>query len=180
MNEVKQNVSDTMVELMHKKSIDKITVKELVEQSGISRQAFYYHFKDILDVIEWTFEKNVKRIAKNCAEIEDKQSSIKSFADEITEHYPEMRRLLNSKLRAETEMILLRSARHFCNLIIESKFSDYVISKEEKDFMVDFFSCGMTAFFAEKCMSSKPTDTETFSREMYRLVISRINFQDSD
>ena len=50
---MKQMISNTMAGLLEHKSVDKITVKELVEACGISRQAFYYHFQDIMDVIEW-------------------------------------------------------------------------------------------------------------------------------
>ena len=35
------------------KSLDKITINELAEDCGISRMAFYYHFKDIDDLVEW-------------------------------------------------------------------------------------------------------------------------------
>ena len=35
------------------KSLDKITINELAEDCGISRMAFYYHFKDIYDLVEW-------------------------------------------------------------------------------------------------------------------------------
>ena len=35
------------------KPLDKITINELAEDCGISRMAFYYHFKDIYDLVEW-------------------------------------------------------------------------------------------------------------------------------
>ena len=35
------------------KSLDKITINELAEDCGISRMAFYYHFKDIYDLVAW-------------------------------------------------------------------------------------------------------------------------------
>lgn len=43
--DMKQMISNTMAGLLEHKSVDKITVKELVEACGISRQAFYYHFR---------------------------------------------------------------------------------------------------------------------------------------
>ena len=33
------------------KPLDKITINELAEDCGISRMAFYYHFKDIYDLV---------------------------------------------------------------------------------------------------------------------------------
>ena len=37
------------------KPLDKITINELAEDCGISRMAFYYHFKDKYDLINWIF-----------------------------------------------------------------------------------------------------------------------------
>ena len=50
--DVKAAVADALLELIRRKDADKITVKDLVEVCGISRQTFYYHFKDIVDVVE--------------------------------------------------------------------------------------------------------------------------------
>ncbi|MBE5774619.1 MAG: TetR family transcriptional regulator, partial [Clostridiales bacterium] len=50
-----------MSELIEKRSLDKITVKDLVEECGISRQTFYYHFQDLFDVVEWMMERILER-----------------------------------------------------------------------------------------------------------------------
>ena len=38
------------------KSLDKITINELAEDCGISRMAFYYHFKDKFDLVNWIYD----------------------------------------------------------------------------------------------------------------------------
>jgi AcrR family transcriptional regulator len=38
---------------MRKKEIRKITIQDIMDGTNMSRQSFYYHFKDIYDVIEW-------------------------------------------------------------------------------------------------------------------------------
>ena len=54
-----QNITKTALEaslkkLLLKKPLDKITIRDLTEDCGISRMTFYYHFKDIYDLVEWT------------------------------------------------------------------------------------------------------------------------------
>ncbi len=43
----------TLAELLQTKRLDDITVTELVENCGISRQAFYYHFSDLYGVVDY-------------------------------------------------------------------------------------------------------------------------------
>ena len=57
---VKNKIADTFWKLTLTKHIDKITVKDIVEICGISRQTFYYHFQDILDVVEWTANREIQ------------------------------------------------------------------------------------------------------------------------
>ena len=52
---VKNLIAETFVKLSDEKNIDKITVKDIVEACGISRQAFYYHFRDKYDLVNWIF-----------------------------------------------------------------------------------------------------------------------------
>lgn len=40
-------------------TLSKITVSSLVADAGITRQAFYYHFHDIYELVEWVFTTDV-------------------------------------------------------------------------------------------------------------------------
>ena len=43
--------------LLQTKRLDDITVTELVERCGISRQAFYYHFSDLYGVVDYAIRQ---------------------------------------------------------------------------------------------------------------------------
>ena len=42
-----------MKELMKRKSLEKITVSDIVQNCGLNRQTFYYHFQDKYDLVNW-------------------------------------------------------------------------------------------------------------------------------
>ena len=54
-----------MKELLKKKPFDKITIADLTEDCGISRMAFYYHFKDIYDLVEWACVEDGKKALRD-------------------------------------------------------------------------------------------------------------------
>ena len=43
----------SLKELLAEKPLDKITVTDLTEHCGVNRMTFYYHFKDIYDLVDW-------------------------------------------------------------------------------------------------------------------------------
>lgn len=49
----KRKIADCVKQLMRKKEIRKITIQDIMDGTKMSRQSFYYHFKDIYDVLEW-------------------------------------------------------------------------------------------------------------------------------
>ncbi len=53
-NATKAALEESLKRLLLKKPLDKITITDLTTDCGISRMAFYYHFKDIYDLVEWS------------------------------------------------------------------------------------------------------------------------------
>ena len=52
-NITKKALEASLKKLMLKKPLDKITIRDITDDCGISRMTFYYHFQDIYDLVEW-------------------------------------------------------------------------------------------------------------------------------
>jgi probable dihydroxyacetone kinase regulator len=62
MNKVektKYRLADSIKECMKTRHVDKITVQNIVDGCGMTRQTFYRNFKDKYDLINWYFDKLV-------------------------------------------------------------------------------------------------------------------------
>lgn len=55
----KYRLADSVKECMISKHVDKITVQNIVDGCGMTRQTFYRNFKDKYDLINWYFDKLV-------------------------------------------------------------------------------------------------------------------------
>lgn len=58
--QLKDRIAAAFLTLMKQKNVDKISVKDLAEHCQISRQTFYYHYQDILEVVEWIFHRRME------------------------------------------------------------------------------------------------------------------------
>lgn len=52
----KYALANSLKELTLHSSLDKITVIKLTTSCGVNRKTFYYHFKDILDLVKWIYK----------------------------------------------------------------------------------------------------------------------------
>ena len=56
-NTTKAALEESLKRLLLKKPLDKITITDITTDCGISRMAFYYHFRASPDVVEFIFKK---------------------------------------------------------------------------------------------------------------------------
>ena len=57
----KRALEASLKHLLLQKPLNKITINDIAEDCGINRMTFYYHFKDIYDLVEWCCEEDASR-----------------------------------------------------------------------------------------------------------------------
>ena len=60
MNDTKERLSETLESILENKPLSKITIVEVAEKCGVSRMSFYYHFKDLYDLVKWAFVRRAR------------------------------------------------------------------------------------------------------------------------
>lgn len=58
--ETKLKLADALKAIVKQKSLEKITVQDIVKEANVTRQTFYRHFQDKYDLLNWYFEKLVQ------------------------------------------------------------------------------------------------------------------------
>lgn len=61
----KQSIIDCTVKLAETKAINRITIYDIVNACGITRNTFYYYFHDIYDVFDQAIEQEVEKLSEN-------------------------------------------------------------------------------------------------------------------
>ena len=60
----KKELAAALKKLMASKTINKITVRELVTECGMNRNSFYYHFDDIYALFKWMVEAEAVEVVR--------------------------------------------------------------------------------------------------------------------
>ena len=58
----KEILGESIHELAQKKSVDKISVKEITDNCGLSTTTFYHHFRDKYELIAWMYNYQMEDI----------------------------------------------------------------------------------------------------------------------
>ena len=105
--------------LLTKKHTKKLTVKDIVEECGITRQTFYYHFQDIPDMICYMLEQSSKELLQNCTALPDMESKIRYLLNIALNARPLVEHTISASYHSELEPLLLNQFCSFFEQLFE-------------------------------------------------------------
>ena len=132
----------TFKALMLKKPMNKITVSELVEECGINRKTFYYHFEDIRDMLRKMLRQDIEAIFSRGDLITDHDLIINSVLDYIEQNKVILKNMLSCIGRAELDLFLNSNVnKPIYSLVCETEQKQNLsVGDEYKRFLADFFT----------------------------------------
>lgn len=165
----KRVLSEGIKELMEKTPLSKISVGDICAHCGISRNTFYYHFKDKFDLVNWIFYTESMGHLTNFA-------SPDAWADgliELFRYLQENRRFYINALEVigqnSFSEYLLEFYRNLLVACIHELKGDKSIGDEEIDFISRFFAhaiAGMIMDWAKAGMKKDPALAIAYIREL--------------
>lgn len=150
---------NSYLDLLEKEEFDKITVTNLVEECGVSRQTFYYHFEDIEKMIEWTFFNEIKKISEAYT-IDDQNAIAKLFAEFLNKYDNLIRKASKSADFILINNLLFESFKNFLTDYISKKRNGKGSENYETDFFVSYCS-GAFSGLVTKEITKLVSDYET-------------------
>lgn len=79
-----KNIKDAFFELRKKKSLDKISVKELSELAMINKATFYLHYRDIYELSDTLENELIERIISDVHNINLTKENLKWFTENLS------------------------------------------------------------------------------------------------
>ncbi len=147
---VKDRIGEALLEFSARKSLDKITVRDLVEACGISRQSFYYHYQDIFEVVEWVIHKKADKLMEKILQTAKPEEAMDIFVDFAFDEKDFILYLLASKHRAFIERLLAHNMRQFLKDLIIQKVPDLPFRYGDMDTILSFYTYGLSGLLLEK------------------------------
>ena len=64
-NFTRRAIKESFLKLLNQRPLNQITVKDIVEDCGINRNSFYYHFSDLPALVEEIMAERVSAMVEN-------------------------------------------------------------------------------------------------------------------
>lgn len=134
--------------LLHKK-IDKITINDLTSDCGISRMSFYYHFKDIYDLVEWVCVEDGKRALQDKKTYDTWQEGMYQIFEAVMENKPFILNVYSAVSKDKIESYLYKLTYRLIADVVEEKCAGLDLAEEDKAFIAEFYKYGFVGIMLD-------------------------------
>ncbi len=162
----KQALEASLKKLLVQKPIDKITINDLTTDCGISRMSFYYHFKDIYDLVEWVCVEDGKRALQGKRTYDTWQEGILQIFEAVLENKPFILNVYRSISREKIENYLYKLTFDLIAAVVDEKCVGSGITKEDKEFIAEFYKFGFVGIMLEWIGRGMKEDYEEIVRKL--------------
>ena len=141
VNQTKQALEASLKHLLLQKPLDKITISDLTKDCGISRMAFYYHFKDIYDLVEWSCLEDATRALAGKKTYSTWTEGLLQIFEVVYENKPFIMNAYRCISREQIENFLFQLTSDLIMGVVkeQEQAANTTIPDKDKRFIADFY-----------------------------------------
>ncbi len=135
----KKALAESLKNLLLQKPLNKITISDIADDCGINRMTFYYHFKDIYDLVEWTCAEEAAQAMEGKKTYDTWQEGFLNIFSAVQANKPLIMNVYRCVSRERIEQYLNPL---ICSLIlgvVEEKSAEMPVSEADKRFIANFY-----------------------------------------
>lgn len=136
----KRALEQSLKNLLLKKPLNKITVTDITEDCGINRMTFYYHFKDIYDLVEWSCLEDASKALKEKKTHDTWQEGLIQIFYAVRENKPFITNVYHCVDREQVERYLKPLTDNLLLGVVEEQSAGMVVREEDKAFIAKIYS----------------------------------------
>ena len=141
MSEItKKALENSLKNLLLKKPLTKITINDIAEDCGINRMTFYYHFKDIYDLVEWSCFEDARRALEEKKTHDTWQEGFLNIFDEVLKNKPFIMNVYNCVDREHVENYLKPLTDNLIMGVINEQLKNMIVRDEDKKMIARVYS----------------------------------------
>lgn len=171
----KERIAQALKTLSGRKSFRKITINDIAAECGMTRENFYYHFRDKYDIVNWII---LKEIIDPISKTENFESWLRELIFAIDKDRGTYKRLVGEVGRDMVKEILYPMMERRIHELIDLSLDSSVwnMRKEKVDFATSYFTNAFMEFVFYHTIDHEILDPELFGYNYEFLIGTFLTF----
>ena len=158
----KKALVTSLKKLMEKRPLSKISIREIIEDCGVNRKTFYYHFQDIHDLIRWMFEEEAIEVVKQYDLIIDYQDAIRFAMNYVDDNKHICSCAFDALGRDELKQFFQKDFFSVIGGIVDQLSEGMSVPEDYKTFLVNFYTEALASLLIDWIRNKENGDKEKY------------------
>lgn len=163
----KRAMEASLKKLLLEKPLEKITIKDITDDCGMSRMTFYYHFQDIYDLVEWACAEDAKRFLEGKRSLTTWQEGYLAVLEEIKNDAPFILNVYRSVSHDKLEAYLHKVCYELLYAVVCEEAEGTSASEEDKIFVANLYKYAFVGLLIDW--------VQTGMREEERVIVDKLS-----
>ena len=168
-NLTEKAIKSSVLKLLNEKPINQITIKDIVEDCGINRNSFYYHFRDLPSLIEEMVMEQAELIIEQYPSINSLEECLDAAVSFAMSNRKAAMHIYNSVSRDIYEQYLWRVCEYVVTKYIDNVLGDMKIGEFDREVIIDFYKCACFGIILDWQRGGMKNDIKTGFMRLYEL-----------
>lgn len=161
---------DTFLRLLDEKSLDRITVREIITECQISRNTFYYHFGDIYALLDALLHQDAERLKERHRAGEPWDESLRRVLAYFLENRRRARHVYDSLSHGLLERLLYQATEELFLEYVQEAAQGLEVSEEDLRAVVYFYQSAFVGAVLDWMRRGMKDDTDDWLERLRRLM----------
>lgn len=166
----KRALEQSLKNLLLKKPLTKITVGDITDDCGINRMTFYYHFKDIYDLVEWSCLEDAKRALDEKKTYDTWQQGLLQIFKAVQENKPFILNVYRCVHREQVEKYLQPLVDQLLLNVINEETAGITVRDEDKQFIAQVYSYILIGLMLDWIKDDMREDPQQIVEKLSKLI----------
>ena len=136
----KRALEASLKHLLLQKPLNKITINDITEDCGINRMTFYYHFRDIYDLVEWVCMEDAKKALEGKKTYDTWQQGFIQIFHAVRENKVFVMNVYRCVSREQVEKYLVPLTDQLIMGVIAERSAGMTVREEDKQFIAQLIA----------------------------------------
>ena len=137
----KRAIRASFLKLLNERPLNKITVKDIVEDCGINRNSFYYHYPDIPALAEEIVRDEAARIVQEYPTVDSLEQCLEIAVEFALQNRTAVLHLYNSASHEAYEHSLMDICHSVVGSYFDTAFAGKALPEADREVLVRFYQC---------------------------------------
>ena len=166
----KRALEQSLKNLLLKKPLTKITINDIAEDCGINRMTFYYHFKDIYDLVEWCCIEDARKALDEKRTYDTWQQGFIQLFEAVRENKPFIMNVYHCVDREQVEKYLNPLVDDLLMGVIEERATGMSVREEDMQFIAKVYSYSFVGLMLDWIRDDMRDDPEELVKKFAMVI----------